>query len=163
MKHIVLLLLLLASVFAHAQQFKLKPINKAQISKAMADGREDEIYVYLEQNYKTVGKRTGVKLDDEFESKPICAFTQKFENGIVYKTHGCGEAAGLEVIVTFPETGTKDVKKWVEDLYGAPTDGIKNVWDKTGLIYGPEDEGAGCYYTIKQSGKSTIVEMWCGC
>ncbi|WP_294822097.1 hypothetical protein [uncultured Flavobacterium sp.] len=110
-----------------------------------------------------MGKPTGIKKDIEFENQPVCSYTQKFEAGITYFTDGCGEGKGTRMVLTLPKTDTATLRKWVEALYRSGGAGITNVWDKDGLVYHPDDEGAGCYYHIKQSKDKTTVEMDCGC
>lgn len=151
-------------VSAHAQQFELKPVDKSKIANSLAKGEtEDEFYLYLVLNYRAVGEMTSVKYDTDFENKPLCAFTRKFESGITYKVNKCGEATGTEMIVTLPKTDITKVKKWIEQLYSISGNQIKNVWDKSGFTYQPDDGGAGCYYNIKQIHNKTTIKSYCGC
>ncbi len=165
MKQYLLFLLTLLPLLCQAQQFELKQPDSKKIQSEIKNSnyRDEETFVYLKLNYKPTGKPTGVKKDVEFENQPVCSFTQKFEGGIIYFIDSCGEGKGTTVLLTLPKTDTATLKKWIEKMYNANGTEIKNVWDKTGLIYQPEDEGAGCYYEIKQSKNKTEVEMYCGC
>ncbi|MEL1242993.1 hypothetical protein AAEO56_01855 [Flavobacterium sp. DGU11] len=160
---LMLLLVSVLPVLCHAQKFELKQpdIKKIVAAVKASEYTNDEMLIYLKQNYKTAEKPTGVKKDVEFENQPICSFKQKFEGGIEYFIDSCGESKGTNVLLTLPKTDTATLKKWIEKMYKVNGTEIKNVWD--GLIYRPEDEGAGCYYEIKQSKNKTVVEMYCGC
>jgi hypothetical protein len=158
-------LLILLPLISYSQKFELKQPDVKKIEAAVkgSDHMEDEVLIYLKQNYKALSKPTSVKRDMEFDGQPICSFMQKFEGGIEYFIDSCGEGKGTSVLLTLPKTDTAKLKKWIEKMYSINSTRMDNVWDKSGLIYQPEDEGAGCYYEIKQLKDKTVLDIYCGC
>lgn len=165
MKISLLLSCFFISFAVNAQGFRLKEPDTKAIREELNKGNdaEDEIYIYLLLNYELADYPYDIKYDAEFENRPLCSFRQKFEGDIEYYTYNCGEGPGGSTVITLPLTDISLLKLWIEDIYEANRTEIENVWDKTGLIYRPEDEGAGCYYTIKPQKDKIIVENYCGC
>lgn len=160
----ILMTVLLLSVEGYSQkEFKLKEVQSDSL-KARFEKRDYEmniILTYFQENYKTISEKTDIKLDPDFDNKE-CGFTQKFEQGIVYSYHNCGEAKPVEEKIVLPKVDKTRLQKWIENIYKSHPMDIENVWYKGENEYGPKSEEAGCYYKILPSEKNSIIETWCG-
>lgn len=159
----VLLTLLIFPIVGFSQAFELKKTNIVELRKDMEQNNSTEIiYSYLLQEYKKVGEKKNIKMFDSNKTK-ICAFEQEFLGGITYSINECSEEGGMTFKITFPTVGKKTVMNWIEIMDSNDLSEIDNSWNENGTIYRPTDEGVGCYYTIINDDKSTVVEIWCGC
>ncbi len=141
----ILLLLIFLPIISYSQKFELKQPDAKKIEAVVkgSDHMEDEVLIYLKQNYKTLSKPTSVKRDIEFEGQPTCSFRQKFEGGIEYFIDSCGEGKGTSVLLTLPKTDTARLKKWIEKMYSTNGSEMKNVWGKAGSFTSPKTKGPG--------------------
>jgi hypothetical protein len=168
MKTIVSFLsILLFTVQISAQdKFELKPADAQKLKQQFEDNnyQENIILSYLKENYKVTSKKLDIKLDPDFDNKE-CGFTLKFEHGIVYTYHNCGEAKPVEEKILFPKVDKVTLQKWIETIEKAnpAAADTNNVWYENETEFGPKDEGVGCYYKILPSKDKSIVEVWCGC
>ncbi len=119
------------------------------------------ILTYLEENYKSISKKTDIKTDPDFNNKE-CGFTKQFEFNITYTYYACGEATPLKEELIFPKISDSVIKRWVELIYSCYGMDIPNIWYPEKQEYGPDTKEAGCYYTITQTEKSTKINTWCG-
>ncbi|MFI2744137.1 hypothetical protein ACG2LH_15495 [Zhouia sp. PK063] len=162
MKKIVVLLMMLPWL-GMAQTFKLKMPDIEKLHKAMQDNSsEDEVYLYLATTYKPAGEKQQVKHYD-FDATLICAFEQDFMPNIHYKINNCSEEGAIMKEVIFPTTNKTMVMHWIEQINKCSLTETENSWNTDKTVYSPKDDGAGCYYTIKQTATTIIVEISCGC
>ena len=117
---------------------------------------------YFENNYKVISDKTDILKDEEMGGVE-CGFTKKFEFGIVYTYHNCGEAAPVKEKIILPKTDTARLQKWIENIDNSNPTNTNNIWYKGENEYGPKDEGAGCYYKIIPLKEKSMIEVWCGC
>ena len=163
MKHLITLLLISLLILSYSEeQFQLVPPDIQEIERLSNESEFglNEVLVYLELNYKKIGKKTQVKIDDDGETE--CGYTQIFAFDISYTTEQCSEASNLQETIVFPKTSTAQIKKWVEQIYTSGITDIPNVWYND-YEYGPKDKEAGCYYTISQPDKTSTISINCGC
>jgi len=111
-------------------------------------------YLYLKTTYLT--RKDSVKYYD-WDTKRICAFQQTFENQIKYSVENCDEG-GISEQIILPKMELSLIKAFITYLFYDK----ENIWIKN-TKYQPKNEGAGCYYEIKQTEKNTIIKIFCGC
>ncbi|CAG5080987.1 hypothetical protein [Parvicella tangerina] len=111
-------------------------------------------YQYLSAYYDSIAPKDSLEFYEQ--SQFLCHFYQEFEHGISYWKSSCGEEGGAQERITFPKIDDNIAKDFVNTLFYDPW----NTWT-TDLKY--EADGAGCYYTIKQTTDKTIIDIWCGC
>lgn len=161
----LLILFLIGNINSQSTEssFKLIEVQSDSLKKQFIEKnyQMNIILTYLKTNYTVSGGKTNIKKDEEMGGNE-CAFTQRFKEGISYSFQNCGEAKPVEEKLEFPKTNLDDLKKWIVDINNAYPMDIKHVWYKGENEYGPEDEGAGCYYKILTSKKKMKVEIWCG-
>ncbi|RZS90634.1 hypothetical protein EV197_3163 [Aquimarina brevivitae] len=147
-----------------AQNFELEQpnITKLKAQQEQSNYQQDVLYTYLLNNYKVSSDKTDVKMYDYSENM-ICAFTQEFENGITYTEAQCKEAGGKTITLTLPRTNKESLIQWIEAMFQSTGMDIKHSWNSEKTIYRPADEGAGCYYEIKETDMNTLVKIYCGC
>lgn len=163
MRYLLLLLFVTSTVFS--QDFRLPKPDIAQIKAAMEQQPgADNIYIYLTQHFKPVSKKYDIQEYTDTDSPEMCSFRQNFEHNIIYSEDYCSES-GVVYNIILPKADIANVKTWVEEMHGkeANYDGIYNLWDETGLIYRPSNEGAGCYYEVKPEKDKTVLFIYCGC
>ena len=90
-------------------------------------------------------------------------FTQQFENGITYKEENCSEEGGGNLAVTFKNVNRKSLENWIEKIFKILDETNENIWNEKRTQYSPKEEGAGCYFEIKEENNKTKVEVYCGC
>lgn len=112
-------------------------------------------YLYLKENYKLAGPMDSVQYYGDSE-EAICHFVQIFQYGISYSKSECSEEGGAQEKIILPRIDDALIHEFVNTLFFDPW----NTWT-TDLTY--EADGAGCYYTIKQSEEHTIIDIYCGC
>tara|TARA_R110002073_G_scaffold8207_5_gene45821 strand:+ start:33420 stop:33920 length:501 start_codon:yes stop_codon:yes gene_type:complete len=162
---ILFLLVFVFSIQVSAQKvFSLKSPNSEKLKKEFikSNSQMNTILTYLEANYKATTQKTNVLKDSEMGGVE-CGFTKKFEFGIQYTYHNCGEAAPMKEEIVFPKTKIIELKKWVEKIYKSEPDSNQNIWYPNKNEYGPKDKEVGCYYKIKQTKGKSIIETFCGC
>lgn len=163
-KHHLLFVIIVSIITTSCAQekFTLKSPDVAALKKELIDSnyQVNTVLRYFEKNYKATSEKIDIKLDPDFDNAE-CGFTKKFEYGIVYTYYNCGEATPVKEEITLPKTPYSVLKKWVELTYKANGTEIENTWYSS-TEYGPHDKEAGCYYTIKQGEKNTIISTWCG-
>jgi len=166
MKNSILLLVLsLFTLQISAQEsFKLKEVDsKKRLQEFEKSNYQTNIILaYFEDNYKATSGKLDILKDKEMGNVE-CGFTKKFEHGIVYTYHNCGETAPVKENITLPKTDMAQLKKWIEGIHKANPSEIENVWYKGEKEFGPKDEGVGCYYKIKETKNNSIIDVWCGC
>ena len=126
-----------------------------------SNGQMNIILSYFEKNYKAVSEKLNVLIDEEMGGVE-CGYTKKFEFGIEYTYHNCGEARPVKERIILPKVTMTELRKWIEHINDAYPMDIKNIWYEGGNEYGPEDKEAGCYYNILPSAKNSVIEVWCG-
>ena len=99
----------------------------------------------------------------DYTDYSICAFKQKFENGIVYTEEQCREARGITTKLTLPKTDKKRLIQWVELIFKSSPMDIEHGWNSDKTKFGPTGNGAGCYFEIIESKNNSEIEMYCGC
>lgn len=144
--------------------FTLKKADVSKLTKLVkdSDNKLNEIPLYLDTYYASKSPKTNIKLDAEFNNME-CGYTKKYASGIIYSIEQCGEASSQNQKIVFPKTSSAQMINWIEDIYKINPTEVDNIWYSKGLQYGPLDEGAGCYYSIQQTSKNTIVRVTCGC
>ena len=158
-------LFIFCSLVATAQEsFILKTPNIQKLKQGFkkSEYQMNVILSYLEKNYTSVSKKLDILKDDEMGGVE-CGFTKKFEFGIEYTYHNCGEAAPVKEKIVFPKTKLATLKKWIEQIDKSNPTEIESIWYKGKNEYGPKNEEAGCYYKIKQTKTQSIIEITCGC
>ena len=159
-----LLLLFCGNVQSTAiSEFQLVTPDTVKIREQLiaSDYNEEAIYYYLINNFKSVSELYDT-VSFEWDTEAYCSFKKDFEFGIRYTIDECGEG-GSNIILTFPKVKRKEMKDWIETIHGIyefEEDG--NVW-KNNTMYVPEEEGAGCYYKIRDTATETFVTIYCGC
>lgn len=155
--------ILIVPSLCFGQSFKLHEPNVTKLKIELEKNNSNEvIYLYLSHYYKPSSDKLNVKKYD-YSDDYICSFRQEFENKISYSIDQCEEAGGIRVTIELPKIRKEQVKQWVEAIYKAEITDIPNLWYSESNIYGPADEGVGCYYEIKPSSEQWIVEVYCGC
>ncbi|MGO3706907.1 MAG: hypothetical protein ACTJGD_03070 [Mesonia hippocampi] len=159
-----ILLFLILPIFGSAQDFELKKPNVEELNAELKKNNysQDVIYLYLNRNYKAKSEKLEVKKYSYFDYN-ICAFKQKFESGIVYSEEQCREAGGITTKLILPKTEKRSLIQWVELIFKSSPMNIEHGWNSDKTKFGPTDDGAGCYFEIKQTEKNTEIEMYCGC
>ena len=163
-RYLLLLFLCNTTLFFAQESFVLKTPNSEKLKQKFekSNYQMNIIVSYLEANYKAVSGKVDVKNDEEMGGVE-CGFTMKFEFGITYTYHNCGEAAPMKEYIVFPKTELAKLKKWIEQIDKANPSNMESVWYPSKNEYGPKDEEAGCYYKIKQTKTQSIVDIFCGC
>ena len=164
MKNIFAVILFLIPILTFSQNFKIAEPNvdelKAEIKRT--NYSEDVIYIFLTRNYDSIAnKRERIYYD--YPDYSICSFNQDFENGINYSIEQCREAGGVSISLVLPKTGRQSLVKWIEGIFKSSPMDIEHGWNSDKSKYGPTDNGAGCYFEIKETDKNTIIENYCGC
>ncbi|TCK64769.1 hypothetical protein DFQ05_2506 [Winogradskyella wandonensis] len=161
---IVLILFLIIPLFGIGQNFELKKPIVAELNAELkkTNYSQDVTFLYLNRNYKAESEKLDVKKYD-YPDYSICAFTQKFEHGIVYSEEQCKEAGGITTKLTLPKTDKKSIIQWVELIFKSSPMDIEHGWNSEKTKFGPTDDGAGCYFEIKETENNTEIEMYCGC
>ncbi|MDH7448463.1 hypothetical protein [Aquimarina sp. 2201CG14-23] len=159
-----ILIFLILPIFGNAQDFELKKPNVAELNAEMkkTNYTQDVTYLYLNRNYKVESEKLEVKKYD-YPDYDICAFKQKFENGIVYSEEQCREAGGITTKLTLPKTDKQSLIQWVELIFKSSPMDIEHGWNSDKTKFGPTDNGVGCYYEIKETENNTKIDMYCGC
>ncbi|WBU87978.1 hypothetical protein [Cellulophaga omnivescoria] len=160
----VLILFLIIPLFGIGQNFELKKPNVAELNAELKKKNysQDVTYLYLNRNYKTESKKLDVTKYD-YPDYSICAFTQKFEHGIVYSEEQCREAGGITTKLTLPKTDKKSIIQWVELIFKSSSMDLEHGWNSEKTKFGPTDDGAGCYFEVRETENNTEIEMYCGC
>ncbi|GAA0744666.1 hypothetical protein GCM10009431_19020 [Gaetbulibacter jejuensis] len=160
----VIILLLIFPIFGIAQTFKLKKPNVTELNAELkkTNYTQDVTYLYLNRNYKAESEKLEVKKYN-YPDFSICAFKQKFEHGIVYSEEQCREAEGITTKLILPKTEKQSLIQWVELIFKSSPMDIEHGWNLDKTKFGPTDNGAGCYFEIKETEKNTQIEMYCGC
>jgi len=164
MKSRFILLFLIFPIIGFAQNFQLKKPNSTELNAELekTNYSQDAAYMYLIRNYKSKSEKIEVKKYD-YPDYSICAFKQKFENGIVYSEEQCREAGGITSNLTLPKTDKESVVQWVELIFKSSQVDIEHGWNSDKTKFQPTDNGVGCYYEIKEKENSTEIDMYCGC
>ncbi|MDT0552046.1 hypothetical protein [Urechidicola vernalis] len=158
-----LIVLVIFPIIGFSQSFELKKPNISKLKDALEQNNSTEIiYAYLLQEYENIGEKKNVKMF-EYNKNQICAFEKEFLGGISYTIDECAEEGGITYNITFPRIDKKELMNWVEIMDSNDLSEIENSWNSDGTIYRPNDEGVGCYYTIKETETKSTVEVWCGC
>ncbi len=160
----VLILFLIVPLFSIAQNFDLKKPNVVELNAELKkiNYSQDVTYLYLNRNYKVESEKLEVKKYD-YPDYSICAFKQKFENGIVYSEEQCKEAGGITTKLTLPKTNKKSLIQWVELIFKSSPMDIEHGWNSDKTKFEPTGNGAGCYFEIIESKINSKIEMYCGC
>lgn len=161
----ILILILIVPFFSFGQEFEFKYINTDQLRKEihLSDKEVDPIYIYLKNNYQSTSEKKNVQMYD-YPDYSICSFQQEFNHLIKYSVKSCQEAGGITTIIEIP----KNIKKsklinWIEKIYDLNLTDVTNSWNSNKTVYGPGDGEAGCYYEIKESQNTYLIENYCGC
>ncbi len=164
MKRILIYALLIFPVFGIAQNFELIKPNVTELNAELkkTNYTQDVSYLYLNRNYKAESEKLEIKKYD-YPDYNICAFKQKFEYGIVYSEEQCREAGGITTKLTLPKTDKENLIQWVELIFKSSPMDIEHGWNSEKTKFGPTDNGAGCYFEIKETENSTEIDMYCGC
>ncbi len=164
MKNTFSAILLLLPILIFSQNFKIAEPNVAELKAEMQRTKyaEDVIYLYLNQNFDSIAKKREV-IYYNYPEYSICSFNQGFENGINYSIEQCKEAGGISVSLTLPKTDRQSLIKWIEGIFKSSPMDIEHGWNSDKSKFGPTDDGAGCYFEIKETDKNTMVENYCGC
>ncbi|APU09685.1 hypothetical protein A5M85_05120 [Cellulophaga lytica] len=160
----IIILFLIFPIFGTAQNFELKKPNVEELNAELkkTNYSQDVTYLYLNRNYKTESEKLEIKKYD-YPDYSICAFKQKFENGIVYSEEQCREAGGITTKLILPKTEKESLIQWVELIFKSSPMDIKHGWNSEKTKFGPTDNGAGCYFEIKETENNTEIDMYCGC
>ncbi|MEQ6124229.1 hypothetical protein AAON49_08525 [Pseudotenacibaculum sp. MALMAid0570] len=163
-KYLSILFVFCSFAITAQESFVLKTPNSKKLKKEFekSEYQMNIILSYLEKNYKSTTGKLDIKKDDEMGGVE-CGFTKKFEYGIKYTYHNCGEAAPVKEKLIFPKTQLAVLKKWIEQIDKSNPSDIENTWYKGKNEYGPKNEEAGCYYKIKQTKAQSVIEISCGC
>ena len=165
MKTCFTLLVFIFSFSTFSQQLVLKKPNVDKITKQLgAETQQDKIYLYLINNYNPTSKMTNKEVY-EWAKEHLCAFERTFEHGISYAIEQCQEASGSRIEIRFPKMKRKALMQWIEqideiDNMSGPN---KNVWKERNSKFEPKGPEAGCYFSITETRKNTIVNLRCGC
>ena len=163
-KRLLIFGLLISPIFSIAQNFELiKPnVEELNVELKKTNFTQDVTYLYLNRNYKAESEKLDIKKYD-YPDYNICAFKQKFEHGIVYSEEQCREAGGITTKLTLPKTDKKSIVQWVELIFKSSPMDIEHGWNSEKTKFGPTDDGAGCYFEIKETENNTEIDMYCGC
>lgn len=150
------------SVVSFGQSFELVPFDSTQVnSEKNGILFKETLYRYLRANYETVSEKKGVK-EYSHPENGICAFQQEFSHQISYSIEMCHESEGMLVRLTLPKTDLNALKAWVEAIMEYYNFEDEYGWSKDQLIYGPLEEGIGCYFRLKPIEKFIEIEHYCG-
>ncbi len=160
----LIILFLIFPILGIAQNFELKKPNVAELNAELkkTNYTQDVTYLYLNRNYKAESEKLDVKKYD-YPDYSICAFKQKFKSGIIYSEEQCREAGGITTKLTLPKTDNESLIQWVELIFKSSPMDIEHGWNSEKTKFGPTDNGAGCYFEIKETENSTEIDMYCGC
>ena len=164
MKNTLITLLFIIPFFTFSQDFKIVEPNIDEL-KAEVKGTnysDDVIYLFLTQNYDSIGKKREIIYYD-YPDYSICSFNQDFEKGINYSIEQCKEGGGASISLVLPKTNRHSLVKWIEAIFKSSPMDIPHGWNKDKSKFGPTDNGAGCYFEIKETNENTIVKNYCGC
>ena len=89
---------------------------------------QDVTYLYLKQNYKAESEKLEIKKYD-YPDYSICAFKQKFKNGIIHSEEQCREASGITTKLILPKTDKESLIQWVELIFKSSPMDIKHGWN----------------------------------
>ena len=144
--------------------FYLDSPNIGKLKKQIEEGKSTEvIYSYLTNNYQTFGEKYELEYY-QWDNSKLCAFSQKFQNGITYSVYECKEAGGITIELKLPKINRKKLMKWIEQIYQVDkTDFDQNVWKENNTKFEPKEINPGCYYEIMEKKQITLVELYCGC
>ena len=165
MKTYLTLIAFIISFNTFSQQLVLKSPDakkiQAQLEKNPANS---EIYYYILNNFTPTSKQIEKKMY-EWETSQLCSFKQLFENNIKYTEDQCGEASGLRIKVTFPKMDRKILMNWIEQIskVNSMSNASDNIWKQNNSNFEPKEAEVGCYYSITETTKNTIVNLLCGC
>lgn len=123
---------------------------------------------YLEGNFKKEGNRLNLKesidcVDATKNKNCVCAWGQRFEEGIQYRYNECSGPV-VEVTITFTAYDAKEIVSLVDILF--KTD--NNAWNhekteyKLKPDYEPKDGDLTCDYEIKQENGKVVLICICG-
>lgn len=90
------------------------------------------------------------------ETITIRSFHLSFTNGLAYSQDEL--ESGMSFMYYFPTNNELAVKNFISRAYG----GDEYTWYSE-KEFGPKDEEAGCYLSIKKEDEMTIVSGYCGC
>lgn len=163
MKLLIFILFNFIAISIFSQDFAFKNFDPQKLQADVKSKVEfvEPIYLYLTQNYDSLGAKFDLKTD-EYEADYVCSFKQKFGSDILFEINSCGEG-GSGIDIAIPKTENKFITTWIEDIYKSSATELINVWNEQMTKYYPEDEGAGCYYEIKQEENRTVITTFCGC
>ena len=139
--------------------------------------KQDSAIDYLHQLIGKIGEKYDVKIwmkdkmldtsrfvlpNEKYDPEAIQSFKQKYKQGILY-TYFEGEG-GTSSILELPNFTLYEAYLIVRTYHYDPkTDAFSfNKKDKSIDMY-VKDEGAGCYFTIKQTGNKIIIDGGCSC
>ena len=162
MKFILLLLFLLP--FPACAQFELKipDVENLEAELKKSNFADESIYFYLTKNYDITSDKKDIQRLDYSEYQ-ICSFKRIFNNNIEYYFEQCKEAGGVIISLKMPKASTQNLKLWIEKIHIIES-GFDNVWDENKpLLYRPDDEGVGCWYSIEHRDSESIIQIYCGC
>tara|TARA_R110002012_G_scaffold320721_1_gene545205 strand:+ start:825 stop:1319 length:495 start_codon:yes stop_codon:yes gene_type:complete len=164
MKNIFVTLLLIIPILTFSQDFKIAQPNIDVLKAEMKQTNyaDDVIYLFLTRNYDSIAKKSEIIYYD-YPDYSICSFNQDFENGINYSIEKCREAGGTSNYLVLPKTDRQSLVKWIEGIFESSPMDIKHSWNLDKSKFGPTNNGAGCYFEIKETDKNTLVENYCGC
>lgn len=155
---LTIIILLLTGIVAFGQRPKNRHLPKPTHAQIIDEYTKDKAQIYLESNFRKVGTKLILEKFKVCTENCVCSWEQQFEKGIKYKYYDCHEA-GFNVRITFQGYDIKEISKLVDTLF--KTD--ENVWNDEMTSYKPKDNGAGCYYEIRQENGVVILEYDCGC
>ena len=159
LKHFLFILFVIPSICN--AQFIFKEPNVDDLKKKLDQNPSlDIIQLYLSANYSASNKS---ELNYYAGSNEICAYKQVFDEEIQYLIDECAEEGGVRSKLILPKASLHQLKEWIVKMDSNDLTEIDNSWNENGTIYRPTDKGVGCYYSIINNDKSTIVEVWCGC
>ncbi|WP_299715133.1 hypothetical protein [uncultured Tenacibaculum sp.] len=163
-KRLAIILFLTLSIFGNAQSFKLKKPNVTKLKSELKkiNYTQEATYLYLNQNYKAESEKLEVK-KYKYPDYSICAFKQRFENGIVYSEEQCKEAGGISSKLTLPKTEKQSLIQWIELIFESSPMEMEHRWNSDKTKFGPTDNGVGCYFKISETKNNTKIDMYCGC
>ncbi|PQJ79882.1 hypothetical protein [Polaribacter porphyrae] len=164
MRQQLLLIVLLISSLTFSQNFKLTQPNILKLKKQNSTEVESEIiYHYLTNNYKTTSKKYDIKYY-EWDKSKICAYSQKFKNGIQYAVSKCKESGGIMINLEIPKIKRVELMKWIENIYEVDkAEEEQYIWKENNSKFEPKEQIPGCYYKIIEKEKKTQIELYCGC
>ena len=58
---------------------------------------------------------------------------------------------GITTKLTLPKTDKKSLIQWVELIFKSSPMDIEHGWNSEKTKFGPTDDGAGCYFKIKET------------